>query len=204
MKKSLGLLTLLLLPTFLTAQSPQSATGGEARLWAGAELSDYNPDYGCLSNVVFNCSHQLLGPTAFFDFGFHNKWSAEGDARWLVWNSNQGQKESSYTIGPRYRVWQGDRFALHGKINFGGMWLQTLGFPQAGSLKGSYFVVAPGADIDYALSNHLLVRAEYDYELLPSFAGPPTVNSSGQLVQHNSGLTPNGFSFGVAWRVLGP
>jgi len=42
-----------------------------------------------------------------------------------------------------------------------------------------------------------------DYEFLPSFTGPPTFSSTGQVVTHGSGLTPNGFSIGVTWRLLG-
>lgn len=204
MKKSIGLLALFLLPALAAAQSPASATGGEAKLWAGGELSIYNPDYSCSSNAPFTCWNDILyGPTAFFDFNFTPKISAEGDARWLDWHGYQGQKMSSYTIGPRYRLWHHDPYALHAKVNLGGVWLQTPGYPQAGSLKGSYFAVAPGADFSYRASDHIIIRAEYDYEYLPSFAGPPTFSSTGQVIRHGGGLTPQGFSFGVAWRVLG-
>ena len=68
MKKSIGLLVLSLLPTVLFAQSPRSATGGQATIWGGGEVSIYNPDWGCASNIPFNCSDQLIGPTAYFDF----------------------------------------------------------------------------------------------------------------------------------------
>lgn len=69
MKKSIGLLVLLFLPTVLLAQAtPQSATGGQATMWAGGELSIYNPDWGCQRNLPFNCSALMVGPTAFFDF----------------------------------------------------------------------------------------------------------------------------------------
>lgn len=204
MKKSIGLLAFFLLPALLTAQSPRSAVGGQGKLWAGGEFSIYNPDFGCSTNIVFTCWHDTLyGPTAFFDLGFTNKLSLEGDARWLVFHGVGGQKESSYTVGPRYRLWHREPWSLHGKLNLGGMWLQTPGYPQAGTLKGSYFAVAPGADLDYRVSDRLMVRAEYDYEFLPSFTGPPTFSSTGQVVTHGSGLTPNGFSIGVAWRLLG-
>lgn len=48
--------------------TPQSATGGQATMWAGGELSIYNPDWGCQSNLPFNCPVLMIGPTAYFDF----------------------------------------------------------------------------------------------------------------------------------------
>lgn len=194
MKKSIGLLVLSLLPTILFAQAPRSATGGQATFWAGGELSLYNPDWGCSSNIPFNCPYMMLGPTAYFDFNWNKKISAEGDAHWLIWRGPGVEKESSYLIAPRYQLWQGDRLAFYGRFGVGGEWVTTSNYPQAGSLKGSFFAMAPGADVDYRLSDRMFVRADYEYQLLPSFSGGPG---------HNHGLTPNGFSFGMAWRVLG-
>ncbi|HEV2278834.1 MAG TPA: outer membrane beta-barrel protein [Acidobacteriaceae bacterium] len=174
--------------------TPQSATGGQATMWAGGELSIYNPDWGCQSNLPFNCPVLMIGPTAYFDFNWNKRIGAEGDAHWLLWHGPQGEKESSYLLGPRYRLWRGDRFSFSGRLGLGGEWLQTAGYPQAGSLKGSFFAIAPGADLDYNVSERMLVRADYEYQFLPSFSGGPG---------HNNGLTPNGFSFGVAWRILG-
>lgn len=201
--RRIGFLALLLLPTALIAQSPQSAVGGEASLWAGAEFSSFNPDYSCSTNSPFSCSHQLYGPTALFDFNFRSKWSAEGEARWLHWNGVGDQTESDYLIGPRYRFIRYHKFSGYAKVVFGGGWITTPNYPAAGSLKGSYFVYAPGATVDYRLSRHFAARVDYEYQFWPSFAGPPTFNASGQLVDHNSGLTPNGFSAGVMYKFLG-
>lgn len=194
MKRSIGLLVLSLLPTVLFAQSPRAATGGEATLWAGGELSFFNPDWGCASNLPFECSHLLIGPTAYFDFNWNKRLGGEGDAHWLVWHGPGNEKESSYLIGPRYRLLQRGRFNFSGRFGLGGEWVQTSGYPQAGSLKGSFFAIAPGADLGYRLSERITVRADYEYQFLPSFSGGPG---------HNHGLSPNGFSFGMAWRVLG-
>ena len=194
MKKFIGLMVLSLVPAVLFAQSPRSATGGEAKMLAGGEFSIYNPDWGCASNIVFNCSNELVGPTAFFDFNWNRRIGAEGDAHWLIWHGPQGQKESSYLLGPRYRLWQSERFGFSGRLGLGGEWLQTPGYPQAGSLKGSFFAIAPGADLGYRLSDRTTVRVDYEYQFLPSFSGGPG---------HHGGLTPNGLSIGVAWKVLG-
>jgi hypothetical protein len=50
----------------------------------------------------------------------------------------------------------------------------------------------------------MYVRADYEWQFWPSFAGLPTYNSTtGTVVQNNSGLTPNGFSVGLIYRFLG-
>jgi hypothetical protein len=200
--KSIGLFVLLFLPTALLAQSPKSAIGDDAALWAGGEASYFNPDFSCKSNWVFGCSHDVLGATALVDFNVKPKWGAEGEARWLRWNGVGDQVETDYLIGPRYKMYQRGRFSLWGKFVAGGGWITTPYYPAAGSLKGSYFVYAPGATVDYRLSHRFLVRADYEYQFWPSFAGPPSYSSSGALVLHNGGLTPNGVSVGVMYRFL--
>jgi hypothetical protein len=202
--KRLGVLVVLLLPSTLMAQSPRSAVGGDGVIWAGAEASDFNPDYSCPSNMVFNCKYDLLGVTGFFDVNVTRKIGAEGEARWLEWNGRGSESESNYLIGPRYRFYRHGRYSFWAKGMIGGGWITTPFYPQAGSLKGSYFAIAPGVTVDYRVSRHFLVRADYEYEFWPSFAGPPTYGASGNEELHNSGLTPNGLSVGVAWRIFNP
>jgi hypothetical protein len=203
MVRRAGWLLLLLIPSVVWAQSPRSATGGEAGLWAGGELSAFNPDWGCTSNSPFSCgSNQLVGLTALFDFNAHARWGAEGEARWLHWHGG-GQVQSDYLLGPRYRLLQYHRLNGWAKLELGGAWITTPGYPNMpGSLKGSYFVYAPGGTLDYDLSRRFAIRGDYEYQFWPSFVGPSGV-VNGQLVQHNSGLTPNGFSVGVAYKFLG-
>jgi hypothetical protein len=200
---SIGLFAILLLPAALIAQSDKSAIGGEASLWAGGEVSVFNPDFDCASNIVFNCKYDLYGGTALFDFNVRPRWGVEGEARWLHWGGNEGEVESNYLIGGRYKVYRINRFSLWAKVLVGGGWITTPGYPNAGSLKGSYFTYVPGAIVDYRLSRRLILRADYEYQLWPSFAGPPSYNSSGQLVNNANGLTPNGVSLGVTYRFLG-
>lgn len=203
MVKKIGLFALLLIPTALIAQNSQSATGGEASISAGAEISGFNPDWGCPSSSPF-CANDLVGPTAFFDFDMHGKYGLEGEARWLHWHGVGGEVESNYLVGPRYRMFRYGRLSGWFKLVVGGGWITTINYPAAGSLKGSYFVYAPGGTVNYRLSHRLFVRADYEWQFWPSFAGPPTYNSTtGQVVQNNSGLTPNGFSVGIAYRFLG-
>jgi len=205
--KKFGLLALLLLPTALIAQSSESATGGEASVWVGAELSEFNPDYGCPTNSPFSCGYAniLIGPTAVFDFNLHGKWGLEGEARWLQFDGLQGEVESNYLAGPHYRLVRFHRMDVWGKLLLGGGWITTPGYPAAGSLKGSYFVEAPGVTFDYRLTRRMSLRGDYEYQRWPSFTGPPTYNPvTGGLNPNNSGLTPNGLSFGVVYKLLGP
>jgi opacity protein-like surface antigen len=198
MVRRTGFLLLLFLPMALLAQSPRSAVGGEAGLWVAGEMSSFNPSLDCTSGSPFGCaSEQLIGPTAVFDFNARTKWGAEGEARWLQWHGLGGMTQADYLIGPRYRILQHGRLNGWVKLELGGAWITTANFPAAGSLKGSYFVYAPGGTIDYHLTPRFSLRGDYEYQFWPSFQGPTT---SGTTV---SDITPNGFSVGVAYRFLG-
>jgi len=188
--KGIGFAALLLISTPLLAQSQRSALYGDASLWAGAEASTFNPDYGCRhSNLVFECSHDLVGVAGLFDFNVTSKFGAEGEARWLNWNGQGNEKESTYMLGPRYRIYRFSRFSVWAKVLAGGGWITTPYYPQAGSVKGSFFAFAPGGTLDYRLTGRIKLRAEYEYQYWPSF--PP------------NGLGPDGVSVGFTYRFLG-
>jgi hypothetical protein len=109
--KKIGFIALLLLlPTALIAQNAESATGGEASITAGVEMSAFNPDWGCSTSSPFGCQTELFGPTALFDFDLHQKYGIEGEARWLHWHGVGGEVESNYLVGPRYRLFRYRRF----------------------------------------------------------------------------------------------
>jgi len=202
--RKIGFIALLLFPIAVLAQNSESAVGGEATMSAGVEFSTFNPDWGCANSAPLGCADQLYGPTAVFNFDLHQKYGIEGEARWLHWHGNGGQVESNYFVGPRYRLYRLQRFTLWGKLLLGGGWITTPNYPAAGSLKGSYFAYAPGATFTYRLNRTIAIRADYEYQLWPSFAGPPTYNpTTGMVEQHASGLSPNGFSVGVVYRFLG-
>jgi len=205
--KKIGLIAFILfsvIPAAVMAQNPESAIGGEASMSAGVEFSMFNPDWGCVNGYPLGCPDELYGPTALFDFDLHHRYGIEGEARWLHWHGQGGQVESNYMAGPRYRLYQFHRLSLWGKLELGGGWITTPDYPAAGSLKGSYFAYAPGATFVYPLRRMIAVRADYEYQIWPSFAGPPSYNSTtGQVIENNSGLTPNGVSVGVVYRFLG-
>ena len=106
--------------------------------------------------------------------------------------------ESNYLLGGRYRIYRWSRMNIWAKFLLGGGWITTPNYPQAGSLKGSYFAYVPGISADYPISHRISLRADYEYEIWPSFVGPPT-----GATLHNHGLTPNGVSVGFVYRIFG-
>jgi len=200
--RKIGLFVFLLVPAVVLAQNPRSAVGGEAAVWAGGGISTFNPDWGCPTSSPF-CAQQLIGPAVFGDFNLHDQYGVEAEARWLRWHGSGGFYEDNYLVGPRDRALRWHGLLLWVKLEIGGGWIQTPDYPAAGSLKGSYFAFVPGGTLEYRLSRKLSVRGDYEYEIWPSFKGPPTYSSNGTLNPNASGLTPNGFTIGVAYRILG-
>lgn len=175
----------------LIAQTVNSAEGSGISLWAGASISMFNPDYGCVSSSPFSCGSQLIGISPFVHtnaFLLRGRVGAEGQARFLHWHGPAGLTESSYMAGPRVYVFHHRNFAFSGKflIGVGHMDVKS----PIGT--GNYLAYAPGASVDYRINRRLLARADYEYQLWPSFKGTQTGTGHG-------GLTPNGFSLGLSY-----
>jgi hypothetical protein len=190
MIKSLSLLaSFLLLSSTLFAQSSPSGEHDAVSVWAGAEISAFNPDYGCDGAGPFKCwDHHLWGIAPFVDVNhlIFQRLGVEGEARFLPWNGPGGLTQSSYLAGPRVGlVHFKRRFFVSGKVLLG------LGHLDAGHGVGSgnYFAYAPGAGLDVRLKKRLTARVDYEYQIWPSFLG-------------GGGLTPNGFSFGLSYAFI--
>jgi hypothetical protein len=191
MLKNLSLLSsCLLVSATLFAQSLPSAEHVGLSVWAGAEISTFNPDYGCGDPSPFKCwYHQLLGITPFVDANHlvFQRLGVEGEARFLPWRGPTGMNQSNYLGGPRVGIWNYKRRVFFtGKVLVGLGHIET---PNHGKDSGNYFVYAPGAVFDIRLKKRLTARVDYEYQLWPSFAG-------------GGGLTPNGFSFGLSYALL--
>lgn len=164
-------------------QVAASVNGGEGSLLAGAEFSRFNPDFG---------GYPINGIGATFDLNVTPKIGAVGEVRWLRFGNSGdfGETQSDYLIGGKYRFYQWNRFDFDAKFLIGGVWIK---FPNdVGS--GSYFAYVPGAFADYRLTPRFRIRADYEYQLLPS---APNIPGS-----PNNGMTPRGYSFGVEYTVL--
>jgi hypothetical protein len=162
----------------------------------GAEFSSFSPEY--IQNV------RDFGPGVFVDYNLHPKWGAEGEARWMHWNTNGGTTEqmSNYLAGPRYRIHRFHRLSIWGKFLLGAG-LQTYPAPSEGpgatSIgNGSYFAYTPGISGDYRITSRISVRGDYEYQFWPSAPGIALTGG----VEHNN-LQPNGFSVGFSYRLLG-
>ena len=183
----------LLFATTLIAQSAPSATRGAVSLSAGGEVSSFNPDWGCLSSSPFACwSRHLIGIAVVVDADhIYRRFGVEGEARWLHWGGPPGGLvQSNYLIGPRYPLFRRGNLALDAKALVGGSWT-TLTFNVG---RGSYFTLAPGATVEYGIGKKLVVRGDYEYQIWPSFSGITGLP--------NHGLTPNGFSVGMKYRLI--
>jgi hypothetical protein len=188
-KKSLFVCLLLLSPAVF-AQSVPAAEGPGRSIWVGVEGSTFNPDWGCVSSSPFSCwDHQLLGIAAFADANhLIGKIGAEGEGRWLNWRGpGNDVKEANYLVGPRYPVFSGRKFSANVKFLAGGA---TFNHKRYGSEGWAAFV--PGGTVGYRFSPRFLIRADYEYQMWPGFVGKHGAN----------GLTPNGFSVGVSYRLF--
>jgi opacity protein-like surface antigen len=156
-------------------------------------FSTFNPDYGCPSDALFSCfTRQLVGVVPYADYNhLFNRIGVEGEMRWLNWRGpGSGIKESNYMGGLRVRlITYKKRVSLNAKVLAG-----DAHFSSANVVgRGNYFAFAPGMTLDYRITRRVAVRADYEYQMWPNFNGG--TGGSG-------GLSPNGLTFGVSYRLL--
>jgi hypothetical protein len=181
--KKILILSLLLSAGTAFSQVAPTVRGGTSSVWVGGEVSSFDSDYDTVN--------RLLGVGALVDFNVTPKLGVVGEARWLDWRGVGGQSQQDYLAGVKYRFYQWHRLSFNAKFLLGGVWVT---YPN-GVGTGSYFAYAPGGFVDYRITRRLAIRGDYEYQFLPSapgFYGIP-----------NHGLTPNGFSGGVMYRLFG-
>jgi opacity protein-like surface antigen len=179
--KLLAAAALVLLPAVAEAQA-SPAIRIPPSLTAGGFYSNFTPDY---------TPNRLGGLGVYVDMNLflHNHLGVEGEARWLRFNQQFGSHEDNYLVGPRYSRRYG-KFVPYVKFLMGAGELE---FP-SNQGHGGYFAYAPGGGLDYRLTRHFTIRAiDYEYHRWPSALG-------GGLP--SNGLTPNGFSAGVGYRIF--
>lgn len=173
------------------AQSAPAAEGGTMSVWAGAEVSSFNPDWGCTSSSPFSCwDNHVQGIAVFADVNrVFGPIGAEGEARWMPWHSvSQVVTLNNYLVGPRYQLWARDRVSVNLKFLAGGAIFRHIGEKDW----EGWAAFVPGATVGYRFSPRLMFRADYEYQRWPGFVG----------VLGKHGLTPNGLSVGVSYRLL--
>jgi predicted porin len=181
--KKILIFSLLLGSGTAFSQVAPSVRGGYSSVSVGGEVSSFNSDYDAVT--------RLLGAGVLVDYNVTRRWGLTGEARWLNWRGHGNQNQQDYLVGGKYRFYQWHRFSFNAKFLVGGVWVT---YPnEIGN--GSYFAYVPGAFVDYRLSRRLSVRGDYEYQILPS--------APGFFDEPSNGLTPNGFSVGVMYRILG-
>lgn len=120
------------------------------------------------------------------------RFAAEAEARFsgLLGSQDDNEAQKDYLIGPSARVYHWQRFQANAKFLLGGVWIA---FPDA-IATASYLAYVPGGNITYRIDRRWSARIDYEYQFLPSAPGIPW--------QANNGLTPNGWSFGLAYKLF--
>ncbi len=139
------------------AQSPESATGGAAGLAAGASFSDVHFQYG---------QHWVYGAAGYIDGNLTFHYGLEGEGNWSRWHTQENTWATTYLIGPRYSLpaLLGDRIRPYAKFLIGD---GHINIPIG---QGDFFVIAPGAGLDYHYRGRFDIRVcDFEYQYWPDF-----------------------------------
>jgi hypothetical protein len=152
-----GLLLILGYGSGLHAQALFAAKGPGGYVAAGATLSTYESDYG---------QRRLGGGTLFVDANLYRRIGVEAEARYLRVHSDENISESNFLIGPKIST-HTRNLRPYAKLLIG---RGHLNFP-FNYAQGSYFVVAPGAGLDWRIGEgRLTIRViDIEYQDWPLF-----------------------------------
>lgn len=145
------------------AQSPQSAQYGDQTLAVGGVFNATHLQYG---------EHWVLGAGAFVDANLTWHYGIEGEAAWGRWHEQSGTHADTYLIGPRYRFASpgSSRFSPYAKFLIGGGEFNFPFYNGGSTATGSYFVMAPGAGIDYRWKPRFDIRlCDVEDQIWPQF-----------------------------------
>ncbi len=139
------------------AQALTAASGGGSYLAAGGAVTATHIPYG---------GRTALGGVAYVDTNITPRVGLEYEGRFLRYHLDEDVSQTSYLAGARVVFWRG-RVQPYVKVMMG-LGQMTFPFHYA---TGSYFVVAPGAGLDYALSNRWTARVvDVEYQDWTAFS----------------------------------
>ena len=146
-----------LLASQSAAQAVPTATGPGGRLALGIAASGFQADYG---------RRYIGGGTVYLDANLTAHLGVEAEARRLTYNEEAGIRQTTYLAGPRLTL-RPYAFSPYAKLLAG---VGQFRFPY-GYADGRYFVLAPGAGIDYRLrgSGIKLRLIDFEYQDWPQF-----------------------------------
>lgn len=164
-----------LLAVRAAAQAVPTATGPGGRLSLGVAASGFQADFG---------KRHIGGAAVYVDANLTMHLGIEAEARRLQYHEEAGIRQTTYLAGPRLTL-RPHAFSPYAKLLVG---IGQFHFPY-GYADGRYFVVAPGAGIDYRLRGGgiKLRLIDFEYQDWPQF-------TFGQL-------HPYGLSAGISLRL---
>jgi opacity protein-like surface antigen len=169
----------------LEAQVAPAAKVSGLPIGIGAGFSGYNLDYGP--------GRRMEGLVGRVSFGVFRGLGVDFSARTIFMNTPTQltrMQQTTYLPGVYYET--RPVFArLRPFARFGGGW-GVIEFPSNNPLytRDSYVVYAPGGGAEYAISEKVSLRGEYQYEFWKDFHGPRYLN-------------PQGWTAGVTYYVRG-
>ncbi len=166
--------TLLLLTLVAPLAHGQAVPAGSVPgdIQVGVGYANANPDYS---------PHRFNGFGVFADADLWQHFGVEAELHRVSGPAFDRIAETSYLVGGRYR-YPIRNLSPYLKILAGGSNFSS----KSSGQNGGYGIYAGGGGVDYGLTQHLVVRADYEYQRWGSF--PP------------HGLQPNVFLAGVAYR----
>jgi opacity protein-like surface antigen len=171
-----ALLTAAACTRSVRAQAQPTASGPGSYVSAGFGYSAYQVDYG---------QRVLGGVMVFVDVHPTWRYGVEGEARLLRMNASEDVTESTYLVGPHIFLRQG-RLRPYAKLLVG---LGKINLP-FNYAQGTFFAYAPGAGVDYTLSDRISLRLiDAEYQEWPQFTF--------------GNLHPYGVSAGIVIRING-
>jgi hypothetical protein len=164
-------------------QTVPTAYAPPQTLLAGFEYANMQAGFPNGSNT------RLSGVGVFLNFNFNRAVGVEAHYRQLNFGGWQGQRQQDYLIGPRYTFLNRGKWRPYASFLVGEAHIQ---YPfQLGA--GDQLALAPGGGVDYRFGARWTARAAYEFQILPN--SPNFAN-----VTHY-GMKPNGFQFGLAYRI---
>jgi hypothetical protein len=138
------------------AQAKPAGVGPGGYIAVGVGGSAFQADYG---------KNYLYGPTVWVDIQPHRVWGIEAEARFLRYHQQQNVRQDTYLIGPKV-AFRPIGWVPYVKMPVG---LGKMTFPY-NYANGSYFVMAPGAGVEYMLGDKVRIRLlDVEYQVWPQF-----------------------------------
>jgi opacity protein-like surface antigen len=155
-------------------QAQPAATGPGSFIAVGGGVTAFQADYG---------QRVLGGSFAFVDVHPTWRYGLEGEARYLRFHTAEDVTQTTYLGGLHVYI-RPHKFRPYVKFLAG---MGRLDFPFHYA-RGTYFAMAPGAGVDYMISDRITIRAvDFEYQEWPQFT--------------YGKLHPYGVSAGISFRI---